>query len=81
MWCPILGPVFGTLFGALTYDLLIYTGGDSIVNKRWVLNYYPSTRLVKSTDYGVYRDGRTTKRHLGARAQQREKLAVDTNDA
>ncbi|KIJ17816.1 hypothetical protein PAXINDRAFT_9757 [Paxillus involutus ATCC 200175] len=33
LWCPILGPILGMLFGALTYDVLIYTGGDSIVNK------------------------------------------------
>ncbi|KAI9573563.1 aquaporin [Boletus coccyginus] len=37
LWCPLLGSVLGMLFGTLTYDALIYTGGDSIVNKPWVL--------------------------------------------
>ncbi|KIM64401.1 hypothetical protein SCLCIDRAFT_114883 [Scleroderma citrinum Foug A] len=33
LWCPILGSIFGMQCGALAYDLLIYTGSDSIVNK------------------------------------------------
>ncbi|KIJ62605.1 hypothetical protein HYDPIDRAFT_114262 [Hydnomerulius pinastri MD-312] len=33
IWCTILGPVLGMLFGAFTYDMLVYTGGESIVNK------------------------------------------------
>lgn len=40
--------MFGTLFGALTYDLLIYTGDDSIINSSWVLNY-PLTGLILIT--------------------------------
>ncbi|KAI9571171.1 major intrinsic protein superfamily membrane channel protein [Boletus coccyginus] len=34
LWCPILGPILGGQVGALVYDTLIYTGPDSIVNKR-----------------------------------------------
>jgi aquaglyceroporin related protein len=33
LWCPLLGPVLGMLFGTLVYDVLIYTGSDSIINK------------------------------------------------
>ncbi|KIM67687.1 hypothetical protein SCLCIDRAFT_1189699 [Scleroderma citrinum Foug A] len=33
LWCPILGSILGMQCGALAYDLLIYTGSDSIVNK------------------------------------------------
>ena len=33
LWAPILGSIFGMQFGALAYDLLVYTGSDSIVNK------------------------------------------------
>ncbi|KAH7885247.1 major intrinsic protein superfamily membrane channel protein [Phlebopus sp. FC_14] len=33
IWCPVLGPIFGMQIGALVYDLLIFTGSESIVNK------------------------------------------------
>jgi len=33
IWCPLLGPILGMQMGALVYDILLYTGSDSIVNK------------------------------------------------
>ncbi|KIM63369.1 hypothetical protein SCLCIDRAFT_24260 [Scleroderma citrinum Foug A] len=33
LWCPILGSITGMQCGALAYDLFIYTGSDSIINK------------------------------------------------
>jgi aquaglyceroporin related protein len=33
LWCPLIGTTLGALFGTLIYDVLIYTGDDSIVNK------------------------------------------------
>ncbi|KAI5980731.1 major intrinsic protein superfamily membrane channel protein [Pisolithus albus] len=33
LWCPIFGPILGMQAGGLVYDLLIYTGSESIVNK------------------------------------------------
>ncbi|KAI6042724.1 putative aquaporin 4 [Pisolithus marmoratus] len=33
LWCPILGPILGMQIGGLVYDLLLYTGSESIVNK------------------------------------------------
>jgi len=33
LWTPILGPIFGGLAATGVYDLFIYTGEDSIVNK------------------------------------------------
>jgi aquaglyceroporin related protein len=33
LWTPILGPLIGAQFGCAAYDILLYTGEDSIVNK------------------------------------------------
>lgn len=33
LWTAILGPIFGGLAGMGVYDLFIYTGEDSIINK------------------------------------------------
>ncbi|KDR82496.1 hypothetical protein GALMADRAFT_57615 [Galerina marginata CBS 339.88] len=33
LWCPVLAPILGALFGSLVYDTMLYTGDDSIINK------------------------------------------------
>ncbi|OAX42144.1 major intrinsic protein superfamily membrane channel protein [Rhizopogon vinicolor AM-OR11-026] len=33
LWCAILGPVTGMLFGVFAYDTLVFEGGESIINK------------------------------------------------
>ncbi|KAG6914093.1 hypothetical protein DXG01_002457 [Tephrocybe rancida] len=33
VWCPIMAPFLGALFGGGFYDLLLYTGDESIFNK------------------------------------------------
>ncbi|KAF4617356.1 hypothetical protein D9613_005826 [Agrocybe pediades] len=33
IWCPILAPICGALFGTFVYDAMLYTGEDSILNK------------------------------------------------
>ncbi|KAF9557543.1 putative aquaporin 4 [Agrocybe pediades] len=33
LWCPIMAPICGALFGTLVYDTMLYTGEDSILNK------------------------------------------------
>ena len=33
LWTPILGPIFGGLAGTCVYDLFMFTGDESIVNK------------------------------------------------
>ncbi|KAG1745875.1 major intrinsic protein superfamily membrane channel protein [Suillus paluster] len=33
LWCNVLGPVIGMLFGAFTYDVLVFGGCESIINK------------------------------------------------
>ncbi|EGN98476.1 hypothetical protein SERLA73DRAFT_183511 [Serpula lacrymans var. lacrymans S7.3] len=33
LWCPILAPFLGMQFGALFYDLFLFTGSESIINK------------------------------------------------
>ncbi|PIL30336.1 transporter [Ganoderma sinense ZZ0214-1] len=34
LWCPILAPIAGALVGTFLYDLLFYTGKNSILRKR-----------------------------------------------
>ncbi|CAA7262912.1 unnamed protein product [Cyclocybe aegerita] len=33
IWCPVMGPILGALFGAFVYDAFLYTGDDSVINK------------------------------------------------
>ncbi|KAF9525543.1 putative aquaporin 4 [Crepidotus variabilis] len=33
IWCPIMGPILGALFGAFVYDAFLFTGEESIFNK------------------------------------------------
>jgi aquaglyceroporin related protein len=33
LWCPVIAPIMGALFGSLVYDTMLYTGDDSIINK------------------------------------------------
>lgn len=33
LWCPVIAPVLGGLFGAFVYDALIFSGDESILNK------------------------------------------------
>ncbi|KAF8799028.1 aquaporin [Phlegmacium glaucopus] len=37
IWCPIMGPILGALFGAFVYDAFLYTGEDSILNRPFVI--------------------------------------------
>lgn len=36
IWCPVLGPIIGAQIGALFYDVFLYNGHDSPVNKTYV---------------------------------------------
>jgi len=33
MWCPIMGPILGALFGAFVYDAFLYTGEENILKQ------------------------------------------------
>ncbi|PCH39901.1 aquaporin [Wolfiporia cocos MD-104 SS10] len=33
LWCPIIGPIVGAIVGVLIYDLFIFRGKESVVNK------------------------------------------------
>ncbi|KAF8645126.1 hypothetical protein AX16_007955 [Volvariella volvacea WC 439] len=33
LWCPVIAPILGALAGALFYDLFLYVGDDSPINK------------------------------------------------
>ncbi|PQE06256.1 hypothetical protein CJF30_00005219 [Rutstroemia sp. NJR-2017a BBW] len=35
-WIPMVAPFCGCLFGGLLYDVFVYTGPESPVNKRWI---------------------------------------------
>ncbi|KAL6308352.1 aquaporin [Sparassis latifolia] len=35
LWCPIIGPIVGALVGVFIYDMLIYTGSDSILSRTY----------------------------------------------
>lgn len=37
-YTPMASTICGALFGALVYDVFIYTGGESWVNKPWTWN-------------------------------------------
>ena len=41
IWCPIMGPILGGLFGAFLYDAFLYTGEDNIFAKRFAHITYP----------------------------------------
>ncbi|KIJ47800.1 hypothetical protein M422DRAFT_28598 [Sphaerobolus stellatus SS14] len=32
LWCPVIAPFLGALFGSLVYDTFLFIGGDSIIN-------------------------------------------------
>lgn len=69
IWCPILGPILGMQIGALTYDLLVYNGGDSIVNKPYVREM--TCRAFWMTDIYVRRDVEAERRHLNECTQHK----------
>jgi aquaglyceroporin related protein, other eukaryote len=33
LWCPVIGPIIGAQLGAITYDLLLFTGEESLMNR------------------------------------------------
>lgn len=33
IWCPIMAPILGALFGAFVYDAFLYTGEENILNR------------------------------------------------
>jgi len=33
IWCPIMGPILGALFGAFVYDAFLYTGEENILKR------------------------------------------------
>ncbi|KAL4080718.1 major intrinsic protein superfamily membrane channel protein [Scleroderma citrinum] len=52
LWCPCIGSISGMQIGALAYDLLIYTGSDSVINKPsgLALRQRPRSYPSKSSD-------------------------------
>jgi len=33
IWCPIMGPILGSMFGAFVYDAFLYTGEENVVTR------------------------------------------------
>ncbi|KDQ25901.1 hypothetical protein PLEOSDRAFT_1066922 [Pleurotus ostreatus PC15] len=46
LWCPIMGPIVGAQLGTIFYDLFIFQGNESLINKTYALpihlHRYPS---------------------------------------
>lgn len=38
IWCPVMGPLFGGLFGGCIYDVFLYTGDDNVLVKPYVVH-------------------------------------------
>lgn len=37
IWCPIMGPILGALFGAFVYDAVLYAGEENIFTQSFVI--------------------------------------------
>ncbi|KAL0960971.1 hypothetical protein HGRIS_005968 [Hohenbuehelia grisea] len=37
LWCPVLGPIVGAQLGTIFYDLFLFTGEESVINKPYVM--------------------------------------------
>ncbi|KAF8884792.1 aquaporin-like protein [Infundibulicybe gibba] len=42
LWCPVIAPIIGAQFGALVYDVFLYTGDSSIISR--LIHRYTSNR-------------------------------------
>jgi aquaglyceroporin related protein len=42
LWCPVIATIIGAQFGCMAYDMLLYTGEDSPVNKPSKSNAEPA---------------------------------------
>ncbi|EIW80890.1 aquaporin, partial [Coniophora puteana RWD-64-598 SS2] len=49
LWCPVIAPICGCLTGGFVYDLLIFTGSESVVNTPCV---FSSLHIFGSWDSG-----------------------------
>lgn len=36
LWVPVIAPIVGAQIGTMFYDVFLYNGEDSIVNRRYV---------------------------------------------
>jgi hypothetical protein len=57
LWCPILAPICGALAGVGVYDLLIFEGEESIVNKPCVSLVFPDVGGIADGYSGTRRRG------------------------
>ena len=65
IWCPIMSPILGALFGAFVYDAFLYTGEENIVARSFVIFFISLVQLVYLpvfTDVRLIADLRLTTR-------------------
>jgi len=48
IWCPIMSPILGALFGAFVYDAFLYTGEENIVTRS--CDHFSPQRRLKTDD-------------------------------
>ena len=62
LWCPILAPIVGALLATFTYDTLVFTGTESIVNYVYVNSIILNIRArgsLESPQHFVDEEGQT----------------------
>lgn len=54
LWCPISGPVVGALVGGLLYDIFLFIGSESPLNRPYVLSCHrPFVQYYRELTYRV----------------------------
>lgn len=79
LWTPILGPIFGGLAGTCIYDLFMFTGDESIVNKPNAANKLHHAR-AKRVENVVDGKGRAAAGDLTTSSNEAEKERGDYSE-
>jgi aquaglyceroporin related protein len=69
LWCPILGSIAGGMAGTAVYDLLIFEGEESIMNRPYVFCFVD--RLLAPNT--CFRNAAARRRHAHAPSDEKKK--------